>query len=80
MFPFSNLRWFQNSALYDDVGIFKSEDSVKWYECCQYVSLLDYDGTFSQPMVLVYSLKWYFSSRNVIHLSIKLSVYIHIFY
>ena len=70
--------------------IFTSEDSVKYYECCYYVSLLDsnfrqttsndwhnklyhYDGTFSQlfPIVLVYSLKWYLFSRNVIHLAIK---------
>ena len=75
--------------------IFTSEDSVKWYECCYYVSFLDsnfrqtasnnwhnklyhYDGTFSQlfPIVLVYSLKWYFLSRNVIHLAIKF-LFIH---
>ena len=75
--------------------LFTSEDSVKWYECCYYVSLLDsnfrqtvsndwhnklyhYDGTFSQlfPIVLVYSLKWYFFSQKVIYLAIKfLSVY-----
>ena len=67
-----------------------SEDSLKWYECYYYVSLLDsnfrqtasndwhnklyhYDGTFSElfSIVLLYSLNWYFFSRNVIHLAIK---------
>ena len=42
------------------------------------ITYYHYDGTFSQlfPIVLVYSLKWYFS-RNVIHSAIKfLSVYL----
>ena len=88
MFPFSNTRWFQNYSM--RWRIFTSEDLVKLYECCYYVSLLDsnfrqtasndwhnklyhYDGTFSQlfPIVLVYSLKWYFFSRNEIYLAIK---------
>ena len=70
--------------------IFTPEESVKRYECCHYVLLLDsnsrqtvsndlhdepyhYDGTFSQlfPIVLVYSLRWYFFSRNVIYLDMK---------
>ena len=94
-FHFQTCADSKTLLLYDDVGIFKSEDSVKWYECCYYVSLLDsnlrqtasndwhnklyhYDGIFSQlfPIVLVYSLKWYFFSRNVIHVAFKfLSVY-----
>ena len=69
------------TLLYTMTYMFTSEDSLKWYECCYNVSLLDsnfrptasndwhnklyhYDGTLPKlfPIVLIYSLKWYFFS------------------
>ena len=58
-------RWSKFSSMFPFSRQTASDD---WHN-----KLYHYDGTFSQllPIVLVYSLKWYFFSRNVIHLAIK---------